>query len=54
MASALITGANRGIGLKFARQHAAESVDAMRDIIGGLTKTNSGKFFNHTGKEFLW
>ncbi len=33
---------------------AAESVGAMRGVIGGLTKADSGKFFNHTGKEFPW
>lgn len=32
----------------------AESVRAMRSVIAGLSTTDSGKFFNHTGKEFPW
>jgi len=32
----------------------AESVGKLRRLIEGLGPTHSGKFFNHTGREFAW
>ena len=31
-----------------------DSIAAMREVIRGLKPSDSGKFFNHTGKEFPW
>jgi NAD(P)-dependent dehydrogenase (short-subunit alcohol dehydrogenase family) len=31
-----------------------ESVSAMRRLIGKLAQAQSGKFFNHDGREYPW
>ena len=37
-----------------ARLEAAESVNALRRLIATLGPEQSGKFFNHTGREYPW
>jgi len=37
-----------------ARLEAAESVNALRHLIATLGPEQSGKFFNHTGREYPW
>jgi len=37
-----------------ARLEPSESIGALRRIIAGLGPEHSGKFFNHTGREFPW
>jgi hypothetical protein len=32
----------------------AESVKKLRDLIETLGPTQSGKFFNHNGREYAW
>jgi NAD(P)-dependent dehydrogenase (short-subunit alcohol dehydrogenase family) len=50
MPLALITGANRGLGLEFTRQYAR---DGWR-VIERAGSRVSGHFFDYTGKELPW
>jgi NAD(P)-dependent dehydrogenase (short-subunit alcohol dehydrogenase family) len=42
------------MGGQHARLTAAESVAAMRRLIDRLGPAQSGKFFNHDGREYAW
>jgi NAD(P)-dependent dehydrogenase (short-subunit alcohol dehydrogenase family) len=62
MATVLITGANRGIGLELARAY-AEASDRVfafcrapddADKLAGLTMENTGKFYKWNGEIHPW
>ncbi len=68
MPTVLITGANRGLGLEYARQYAAdgwnviataplkprESIAGLRKVIAAANLDQAGKFLDYEGKEIAW
>jgi hypothetical protein len=63
MASVLVTGSNRGLGLEWVRTRMGgegtsllppESVRGMRSLVEKFTLAQSGRFFRYDGLKMPW